>query len=197
MAQDGILPAVGSTKRHPFVRPATRWYSNDRQSSFKPVSKIEGLAATEPVIELAINGKASAYPLRILMRYEIVNDELGGVPISVIFCPLSNAAMVFDRRVGDKVLDFGTTGKLRNLDLVMWDRRTESWWQQSRSEAIVGSMTGAKLKALPARLDPGEHKNASPQVKFCRQTDDSPPWKPIAATFMAATTRRQVLIRIS
>ena len=94
---------------------------------FKPVSKIEGLAATEPVIGLAINGKARAYPLRILMRHEIVNDELGGVPISVLFCPPCNAAMVFDRRVDNKVLDFGTTGKLRNSDLVMWDRRMESW----------------------------------------------------------------------
>ena len=94
------------------------------------------------MIGLAINGKARAYPLRILMRYKIVNDELGGVPISVLFCPLCNAAMVFDRRVGDKVLVFGTTGKLRNSDLVMWDQRTESWWQQFLSEAIVGSING-------------------------------------------------------
>ena len=92
----------------------------------KPVSKIEGLTATEPVFGLAINGKARAYPLRIMMRYEIVNDELGGVPISLTFCPLCNAAMVLDRRVGDKVLDFGTTGNLRNSEHVMWDRRTES-----------------------------------------------------------------------
>ena len=87
------------------------------------------------------------------MRHEIVNDELGGVPVSVLFCPLCNAAMVFDRRVGDKVLDFGTTGKLRNSDLVIWDRRTEICWQQFLSKAIVGSMTGTKLKALPARLE--------------------------------------------
>ncbi len=92
----------------------------------KPVSKIEGLAAPEPVIGLAINGKARASPLQILMRYEIVNDELGGLPISLTFGPLCNTAMVLDRRVGDKVLDFGTTGKLRNSELVMWDRQTES-----------------------------------------------------------------------
>lgn len=121
--------------------------------AFKPVDKINALAETEPVIGLSINGEAKAYPLRILMRHEIVNDELGGVPISVTFCPLCNAAMVFDRRVGDKVLDFGTTGKLRNSDLVMWDRQTESWWQQFLGEAIVGEMTGTKLKTLPARLE--------------------------------------------
>ena len=75
------------------------------------------------------------------------------MPITVTFCPLCNAAMVFDRGVGDKILDFGTTGKLRNSDLIMWDRQTESWWQQFLGEAIVGSMTGMKLKALPVRLE--------------------------------------------
>ena len=63
-------------------------------------------------MDLPINGPARAYPLQILMRHEIVNDELGGVPISVLFCLLCDAAMMFARRVGDKVLDFGTTGKL-------------------------------------------------------------------------------------
>ncbi|MEL0018845.1 MAG: DUF3179 domain-containing protein [Rickettsiales bacterium] len=125
--------------------------------AFKPAGEIEALVATEPVIGLSINGAAKAYPLRILMRHEIVNDELGGVPISVTFCPLCNAAVVFDRRVGGKVLDFGTTGKLRNSDLVMWDRQTESWWQQFLGEAIVGTMTGTKLKALPARLESWEN----------------------------------------
>ena len=119
----------------------------------KPVSKIEGLAATEPVIGLAINGKARAYPLRIFMRHETVNDELGGVLIPATFCLPCNATMAFDRRVGDKVLDFGTTGKLQNSDLVMSDRQSESWWQQFLGEAIVGSMTGTKLKALQARLE--------------------------------------------
>ena len=112
MAQDGLLPTVGSTERHPFGRPATRWYSNDRQSELQARQRNQRLAATEPVIGLAINGPARAYPLQILMRHEIVNDELGGVPISVLFCLLCDAAMMFARRVGDKVLDFGTTGKL-------------------------------------------------------------------------------------
>jgi len=73
--------------------------------TFKPVSEIDELGEIEPVIGVSINGQAKAYPLRILMRDEIVNDELGGVPITVTFCPLCNAAMVFDRRVGDTVLD--------------------------------------------------------------------------------------------
>ncbi len=98
---------------------------------FIAASKVshQDLGPTEPVIGVVINGKARAYPLRILTWHEIVNDELAGVPITVTFCPLCNSAIVFDRRLNGRVLDFGTTGKLRNSDMVMYDRQTESWWQ--------------------------------------------------------------------
>ncbi len=120
---------------------------------FVPVAKMKGLPETEPVIGLIVNGVAKAYPLRILIWHEIVNDTIGGVPVSVTFCPLCNTAVVYDRRLDGKVLDFGTTGKLRNSDLVMYDRQTESWWQQFLGEGIIGEMTGKTLKALPARLE--------------------------------------------
>ena len=108
---------------------------------------------TEPVVGVTINGEMRAYPLSILMWHEIVNDELGGVPISVTFCPLCNAAVVFDRRLDERVLDFGTTGKLRHSDLVMYDRQTESWWQQFLGEAIIGELLWKRLAVLPARLE--------------------------------------------
>lgn len=120
---------------------------------FESINALEGLEPTEPVIGLSIEGDWRAYPLRILMWHEIVNDVVGGTPVAVTFCPLCNAAIVFDRRVGGRVLDFGTTGKLRKSDLVMYDRQTESWWQQFMGEAIVGEMTGARLDILPARLE--------------------------------------------
>ncbi|MGH1483251.1 MAG: DUF3179 domain-containing protein [Geminicoccales bacterium] len=107
----------------------------------------------EPVIGVIIDGTARAYPIRILIWHEIVNDIIGDVPIAVTFCPLCNTGIVFDRRLGDEVLDFGTTGKLRNSDLIMYDRQTESWWQQFLGEAIVGEMTGQTLDAIPARLE--------------------------------------------
>ncbi|MGO1118469.1 DUF3179 domain-containing protein [Rhodovibrionaceae bacterium A322] len=119
---------------------------------FKHVSKVE-LPGTEPVIGLTVNGHSRAYPLRILTWHEIVNDTLGGVPVTVTYCPLCNAALVFDRRLGDQVLDFGTTGKLRNSDLVMYDRQTQSWWQQFLGRGIVGELTGEELTLLPARLE--------------------------------------------
>ena len=117
------------------------------------MTRAKGLPGTEPVIAIRINGDARAYPLRILMWHEIVNDTVGGVPVTVTYCPLCNSAVVFDRRLDGRVLDFGTTGKLRKSDMVMYDRQTESWWQQFLGEAIVGELTGKQLKMLPARVE--------------------------------------------
>jgi len=110
------------------------------------------LDAREPVIAVDIEGQARAYPLQILMYHEIVNDEVGGLPISVTFCPLCNASIVFDRRVAGRVLDFGTTGLLRKSDLVMYDRQTESWWQQFSGKGIVGEFTGTELVRVDAQI---------------------------------------------
>ncbi|NQW22171.1 MAG: DUF3179 domain-containing protein [SAR202 cluster bacterium] len=112
----------------------------------------EWLSDLEPVISFEINGDQRAYPLQILMWHEVVNDEVGGVPVAVTFCPLCNSAIVFERTVNDLVLDFGTSGSLRNSDLVMWDRQTESWWQQLTGEAIIGVMAGTKLNFLAAPI---------------------------------------------
>jgi hypothetical protein len=113
---------------------------------------VDYLKPREPVIELELADDARAYPLEILTWHEIVNDEVDGVPVAVTFCPLCNTALVFDRRVEGKTLDFGTTGNLRNSDLVMYDRQTESWWQQFGGEAVAGRYAGTTLRQLPARI---------------------------------------------
>jgi len=131
---------------------------------FEAVSKIDNIGDKEPVVGLIVNGEAKAYPVQVLMWHEIVNDTIGGVPVSVTFCPLCNAVIVFDRRLDGVVLDFGTTGKLRFSDLVMYDRQTESWWQQFLGKAIVGKMTGKVLKVLPSRLESwGKFKKRAPK----------------------------------
>jgi len=110
------------------------------------------LTPHEPVIAVQVGGQARAYPEQILVWHEIVNDDLGGIPIAVSYCPLCDSAIVFDRRVGARTLTFGTTGKLRNSDLVMWDRQTQSWWQQFTGTALVGAETNAKLRALDSQV---------------------------------------------
>jgi Protein of unknown function (DUF3179) len=111
----------------------------------------EWLTDREPVLTVEVGDEVRAYPLQILVWHEIVNDTLGGRPIAVTYCPLCNSSLVFDRRVGRRTLTFGTTGNLRNSDLVMWDRQTESWWQQLTAEAVVGELTGTRLKVLPSQ----------------------------------------------
>jgi len=120
---------------------------------FVPLAKYKDAAETEPVITFAHKGDARAYPLRVLIWHEIVNDTVGGLPVSVTYCPLCNSSIVFDRRLDDKILDFGTTGKLRNSDMVMYDRQTETWWQQFTGTGIVGELNGKALKMLPARVE--------------------------------------------
>ncbi|TVR30525.1 MAG: DUF3179 domain-containing protein [Balneolaceae bacterium] len=110
------------------------------------------LRGREPVISLEINGEARAYPIQILMWHEIANDELGGVPVSVTFCPLCYSAIVFDRRHGGEVLEFGVSGLLRHSDMIMFDRQTESLWQQFSGEALVGDYTGDFLTIIPSQL---------------------------------------------
>jgi hypothetical protein len=107
----------------------------------------------EPVIALEIRGDARAYPLSVLIWHEIVNDVVGGAPVAVTYCPLCNSSLVFERTVENRVLDFGATGKLRNSDLVMYDRQTESWWQQFGGDAIAGVMSGKRLRLVPSRLE--------------------------------------------
>ena len=110
------------------------------------------LNSQEPVIVLTLAGQARAYPIQILIYHEIVNDELADIPVSITFCPLCNASIVFDRRVGGEVLDFGVTGKLRKSDMIMYDRQTESWWQQFTGKGIIGTYAGTELKQIPASI---------------------------------------------
>jgi hypothetical protein len=114
------------------------------------------IGSAEPVISLAIRDDARVYPLSILIWHEIVNDIVGGTPVAVTYCPLCSSSLVFERTVQNRVLDFGTTGKLRNSDLVMYDRQTDSWWQQFGGDAIVGVMSG-KHRLVPSRMESFDH----------------------------------------
>lgn len=126
---------------------------------FLPQSDIDFLSDNEPVIGLSLNGEAKAYPIRIMTWHEIANDTIGGIPVAVTYCPLCNSSIVFDRRVDGKAVEFGTTGKLKDSNLIMYDRGGDNWWQQFTGEAIAGTATGKKLSLIPSRLQSfGEFK---------------------------------------
>ncbi|MFO8099364.1 MAG: DUF3179 domain-containing protein [Salinibacter sp.] len=106
----------------------------------------------EPVIAVTHEGVTRAYPLQILTWHEIVNDRLGDTPVAVTFCPLCYSALVFDRRVEGETLSFGVSGLLRHSDLVMYDRGSETLWQQFTGEAIVGTRTGDTLRKISSQI---------------------------------------------
>ena len=121
---------------------------------FVAVSDKTALEPREPVITLEIEGEVPrAYPIRYLTWHEIVNDVVGDIPVAVTFCPLCNSGITFDRRTDQGTLSFGVSGKLRNSDMIMYDRETESWWQQAIGEAIVGDLTGTALQTLPSWME--------------------------------------------
>ena len=140
-------------------------------AEFLPASQDVKIADMEPVVTVELDGYAPrTYPIRYLTWHEIVNDRIGDIPVSVTFCPLCNSAIVFDGRTEAGELTFGVSGKLRFSDMIMYDRQTESWWQQFNGEAIVGSLLGTKLTTLPTWMESfAEYKARNPEGLVMQQ----------------------------
>ncbi len=141
-----LVLAVGASEPRDAIPPL------DAPLYESPEAAAEWMLDREPGVLLQLNGDVRFFPLSILTRHEIVNDEIGGVAISVTFCPLCNSAVAFERRVDGEVLRFGVSGLLRNNDLVMWDDRSVSLWQQATGEAIVGDFAGTELDMAPTSI---------------------------------------------
>lgn len=123
----------------------------------------EWLDDSEPGIAFSRGNAHRFYPYQILVWHEIVNDTVGGQRILVTYCPLCLTGFVFDPVVKGERVEFGTSGKLWNSNLVMYDRKTDSYWSQILGEAIRGEMTGTKLKLIESdQMRYGEWKKAFP-----------------------------------
>lgn len=110
------------------------------------------ISGVEPIVFVQVGDNVRAYPLQILTWHEIVNDVLGEKPLVVSFCPLCNTAIAFEREFDGQILDFGTTGRLRYSNLIMYDRQTETWWQQATGDGVAGEYTGERLAFYPASI---------------------------------------------
>lgn len=141
IARDDIVQVLG-----PDGIPAI----DDPQCS--PVSEIDFLGDAEAVMVVEIDGEVRGYPAQILTYHELVNDTVGGTPVSVSFCPLCNSAITYDRRVGDQILDFGTTGALHQSSLVMYDRQTETLWTHFDGKGVAGALQGIQLEFFPTQV---------------------------------------------
>lgn len=124
---------------------------------FIPAAKLRGMGPDEPVLSLEIGADARAYPLRLLVWHEVVHDRVAETPLLVTYAPLVNSAVVYERLVetpaGRRKLTFANTGRVRHFDTLIYDRETHSWWQQATGAAVIGVLTGTRLKALPTRVE--------------------------------------------
>ncbi|MGB5953468.1 MAG: DUF3179 domain-containing protein [Ornithinimicrobium sp.] len=119
------------------------------EPTYISVADVDWLEPREPVLTLTIDSATRAYPVRVMTWHEIVNDSLGGVPVAVTYCPLCNSGVAFKREIDGEVLTFGTSGRLYQNNLVMYDRQSESLWPQLTGVASIGIMTGTELGAIP------------------------------------------------
>lgn len=124
------------------------------EPKFISVDQVTYLRNDDILLSLQRGETVRAYPFRILIWHEIVNDVIGGDAVAVTYCPLCGTGMVFDRFSGDSQLTFGVSGLLYRSDVLMYDRETDSLWSQLAMEAVSGPNVGKKLNWLPA-----EHMN--------------------------------------
>ena len=171
---DAAAPATpsGSPIEGPLIDPAEIVSGGVPPDGIPPIDDptfvqpdaVRFLDPKEPVVAVEVKGVAKAYPVRILMWHEIVNDEFDGVPVVVTYCPLCNTGISFRRPTVDgEILDFGTSGKLYRSNLVMYDRQTTSYWPQALGLAVVGPLLGMELEPVATRLlSWGDWRSAHP-----------------------------------
>jgi len=124
------------------------------EPTFVSISQADSWIAADETVQVVSVGSGEErethiYPIQILMWHEIVNDTVAGRPVTVTFCPLCNTGIAFDRRFDGRLLDFGTTGRLRYSNLLMYDRQTETWWQQATGRGVAGAYAGGRLEMVP------------------------------------------------
>jgi len=122
------------------------------QPEFLKTSDVDYLDGDEIVLSLSHQNITRAYPIRILDQHEIVNDTFGETPVAITYCPLCGSGLAFVRALDGEAVQLGVSGLLHNNDLIMYDRKTESLWQQITGQAIAGPMRGSTLQALPVTM---------------------------------------------
>lgn len=152
---------------------------------FLDTPEVDFLEDDEPVIAVRLGSDARAYPVQVMIWHEIVNDTFdpgptgdGAVPVTVTYCPLCNSGIAYDRRLGERVLDFGTSGRLYRSALVMYDRQTESLWSHFNGEAIAGVLTGSRLETIPvSTVSWADWRDANPDgLVLSRETGEDRPY---------------------
>ena len=136
------------------------------QPKFLEADQVEFLTDEDMVIAVTSGKESRAYPIRILVWHELVNDLFAGTPIVVSYCPLCGSGLVFERTLDGVAVEFGVSGLLHNSDLIMYDRKTESLWQQITGTAFGGKKRGERLAVFPSAMTTwGQWRNAHPDTE--------------------------------
>ena len=151
---------------------------------FISVKDADWLSDGEIGLGIVYKDEARFYPFRILVYHEIVNDFIQNDPILVTYCPLCFTGIGFIRKIDNEPVEFGVSGKLYNSELVMYDRKTDSYWPQTLGKAVLGPSTGKTIKKIPTdTVKWGDWKNVHPDTKvlskatgFLRSYDGSNPY---------------------
>jgi len=106
------------------------------------------LTDTDRLVAVTIDDQSRAYPIRVLNYHECINDELAGIPIAVIYCPLCDSVSVVSRKLGNQVREFGISGLLLNSNVLLYDRTDQALWTQLGFKAISGPLAGKSLSHL-------------------------------------------------
>ena len=114
--------------------------------AFRPAVDVDYLEPDDLLFGVSINGDHRAYPLRIMDWHELANDVVGGVPVSLVYCTLCGAGVLFDGRVDDTVFTFGTSGLLMRSNKLMYDRNTRSLWNQLSGEPVLGPLATSDIR---------------------------------------------------
>jgi hypothetical protein len=122
------------------------------QPKFVSASEATFMQDDDIVLAVALEGVERAYPTRILVFHEIVNDTVAGVPVTISYCPLCGSGLAFHRVLDGETIEFGVSGLLHNSDLIMYDRKSESLWQQIEGRAFAGPMRGRELEVFPMAM---------------------------------------------
>lgn len=149
MTDEGVAYIINPTKIISGGPPQDGIPSIDDPQYVSVAEADEWIEDNELVLALQHNGVTRVYPLQIMTWHEIVNDVVGGDPLLVTYCPLCGSGIAFERTIEGEAVEFGTSGKLYNSNLVMYDRKTGSYWTQIDGLAVVGTLTGTELTAFP------------------------------------------------
>ena len=106
-----------------------------------------------PVIGLALEGVAHAYPVHLLEYHQVINDVVNGVPVALTYDPLTGVPKGYRRTVDGKVLSFGVSGLIYNGQFLLYDRETESLWAQYEGLAVSGPLAGKRLERTLVRQE--------------------------------------------